>query len=109
MNVTLHTTNNILILTIEGSIDSKTAGDLQNQIMDSVADAKNIIMNLSAVEFLSSAGLRILLMVYRQLKARNGKIILVGVSEDIRDVMEMTGFINFFEIHQTLEQAYTQF
>jgi len=109
MNVTLHTTNNVLILTIQGSIDSKTAGDLQNQIMDSVADAKNIIMNLSAVEFLSSAGLRILLMVYRQLKARNGKIILVGVSEDIRDVMEMTGFINFFEIHQTLEQAYTQF
>lgn len=109
MNVTLHTTNNILILTIEGSIDSKTAGDLQNQIMDSVADAKNIIMNLSAVEFLSSAGLRILLMVYRQLKARNGKIILVGVSEDIRDVMEMTGFINFFEIHQTLEHAYAQF
>lgn len=109
MNVTLHTTNNILILTIEGSIDSKTAGDLQNQIMDSVADAKNIIMDLSAVEFLSSAGLRILLMVYRQLKARNGKIILVGVSEDIRDVMEMTGFINFFEIHQTLEQAHAQF
>jgi anti-sigma B factor antagonist len=109
MDVTIISKNDIVIITISGSVDSKTAADLQSQIMGEVSDAKKVIMDLNAVDYLSSAGLRILLMVYRQLKANNGKVVLAGVSEEIRDVMAMTGFINFFVIADTTEEAETLF
>lgn len=105
MNVEISFNSNVIIFKIEGSIDSKTAGDLQLQIMDKVTKTDNVILSLSNVDFVSSAGLRLLLMVYRQIKLKNGQVILVGVSEEIKDVMSMTGFINFFNISNTIDDA----
>lgn len=105
MNVEISTNENVVIITIEGSIDSKTAGGLQAQIMEKVLETNHALLNLSKVDFVSSAGLRVLLMVYRQIKSKNGKVILVGVSDEIKDVMSMTGFISFFRITDTIESA----
>ena len=93
------------IVEVEGSVDSKTAPDLQEQILAIIPNISNIILDITNVTFISSAGLRVLLMVYRQLKTKDGKIVLVGVSDEIKDVMFMTGFITFFEIKSTVEQA----
>jgi len=105
MNVNIKTDENIVIISIEGSIDSKTAGDLQSQIMEKVSETNNVLLDLTKVDYVSSAGLRVLLMIYRQIKSKNGKVILVGVSEEIRDVMSMTGFINFFEMADNIDNA----
>lgn len=105
MDVFIIIQDNIAIITISGSVDSKTAGGLQEKIMGKVAETNNAMLDLTNVEFVSSAGLRVLLMVYRQIKSKSGKVILVGVSEEIRDVMSMTGFINFFEIADTIDNA----
>lgn len=105
MNVEISSNSKVIIFKIEGSIDSKTAGDLQLQIMGKVTETDKVILSLSKVDFVSSAGLRLLLMVYRQIKIKNGQVILVGVSEEIKDVMSMTGFINFFNISNTIDEA----
>jgi len=109
MEVTIHTKKEIVYITIQGSIDSKTAGDLQARIMEKLADINKVILDFTSVDFLSSAGLRILLMLYRQLNANGGKVLLVGVSDEICDVMSMTGFINFFELYDTIEIAENHF
>lgn len=105
MNVDITTKENMTIISIEGSIDSKTAGELQSKIMGKVSETDKVLLDLTKVDFVSSAGLRLLLMIYRQIKSKNGKIILVGVCDEIKDVMSMTGFINFFEFSQTIEEA----
>lgn len=105
MDLKISTKENIVTISIQGSIDSNTAGNLQSQIMDKVAVTNNVLLDLTRVDFVSSAGLRVLLMIYRQIKSKNGKVILVGVSEEIYDVMSMTGFVNFFEITDTVENA----
>lgn len=105
MKVTVQETEAAVIAAIEGSIDSKTAPDLQQSILPVINDRNKMILDLTEVTFVSSAGLRVLLMVYRQLKAKDGKVFLVGVSEEIKDVMFMTGFISFFEITPTLQEA----
>ncbi|MBN1766887.1 MAG: STAS domain-containing protein [Prolixibacteraceae bacterium] len=105
MDVKISTTDKIVTIAVEGSIDSNTAGDLQSKIMDKVAESQNVLLDFSKVDFVSSAGLRVLLMIYRQIKSKNGKVVLVGVSEEIYDVMSMTGFVNFFEITDTIENA----
>lgn len=107
MNVSIEKSGVNIIVTIAGSIDSKTAPDLQQSIMQVIGDSSKVVMDLTQVTFVSSAGLRVLLMVYRQLKAKDGKVVLVGVSDEIKDVMFMTGFISFFEIKPTLDEALT--
>jgi len=108
MNISLKKSSGIDIVEIEGSIDSKTAPDLQDSILNIIAGTSKIILDLTKVSFVSSAGLRVLLMVYRQLKAKDGKVVLVGVSDEIKDVMFMTGFITFFEIEETADKALTK-
>jgi len=109
MDVIIKTKNDIVYVTIQGSIDSKTAGDLQAHITEKVTDSKKVIIDFSAVDFMSSAGLRVLLMLYRQLNTVGGKVLLAGISDDIRDVMSMTGFINYFEVFNSVEEAENQF
>jgi len=109
MEVNILTKNDIVYITIQGSVDSNTAGDLQARIMEKLADTNKVILDFTSVDFLSSAGLRILLMLYRQLNANEGKVLLVGVSDEICDVMSMTGFIHFFELYDTIEKAENQF
>jgi anti-sigma B factor antagonist len=57
-----------------------------------------MILDLSKVDYLSSAGLRLLLLLYREFAAKKGKVVLLGVSEEIRTVMSHTGFLNFFTL-----------
>jgi anti-sigma B factor antagonist len=109
MNVTVKKEGEVSIITVEGSIDSKTAPELQQTVLDVTAEANDVVIDLSNVSFVSSAGLRVLLMVYRQIKAKNGKVILAGVSEEIKDVMSMTGFITFFELTETQTEALAKF
>jgi anti-sigma B factor antagonist len=106
MNVTTRTDKNISIITVTGSIDSKSAGGLQAEILNNISEAGNVLMDLSNVDFVSSAGLRVLLMLYRQIRSKDGKIILAGVNEEIKDVMSMTGFIKFFEFSDEIDDAF---
>ena len=86
MNVDITTKENMTIISIEGSIDSKTAGELQSKIMGKVSETDKVLLDLTKVDFVSSAGLRLLLMIYRQIKSKNGKIILVGVCDEIKEI-----------------------
>lgn len=103
MNVTSSTVESITIIEATGSIDSKTAPEFERTALAAIQGQSEVIIDLTNVEFLSSAGLRVLLMIYRQVKAKNGKVVLVGTSEEILDIMANTGFLSFFLTADTLE------
>jgi anti-sigma B factor antagonist len=103
MNATSSVVDGVTVITAEGSIDSKTAAVFESTSVAAIQGQSKVIIDLTKVDFLSSAGLRILLVVYRQVKAKNGKVVLVGTSEEIQDVMSDTGFLGFFTIADTLE------
>jgi len=92
-----------VIATICGDIDGKTAPQIQAELMAALQDGNRLMVDMKGVAYLSSAGLRMLLLLYRQIAARKGKVVLVGVSEEIRDTMSMTGFINFFILADSQE------
>ena len=62
-----------------------------------------LLLDMSQVPFMSSAGLRLLLLLYRQITGQGGKVVLVGVSEDIQDTMSATGFLAFFTLQSTVD------
>ena len=98
MNLETSEENDIGTARLEGSLDGKTAPEVREQLRPFLAANSKMILDLTKVDYLSSAGLRLLLLLYREFSAKKGKVVLVGVSEDIRTVMSHTGFLNFFTL-----------
>ncbi len=90
---------------IEGEIDGKTAPQAQTELLPALERAGRLVLELSKLTYMSSAGLRMLLLLYRHATARAGSIVLVGVGAEIRDTMAMTGFLRFFAVAESLDQA----
>lgn len=97
----------IIIAEMSGDIDGSSASKIQSAILDldQQEGGNKILLNMSNVPYMSSAGLRMLLSVSRQIKALEGKLVLVGVSEEIKDVMEMTGFLEFFIVADSIDEG----
>ena len=93
----------IKIVVIKDDIDANTAPKVTETILPLVQPKSKILVNMTEVSYMSSAGLRSLLSLYRQTIAKDGKIVLVGLSEDILDTMSVTGFLDFFTVCDTVE------
>ena len=93
----------IKIVAIAGDIDANTAPKVTETILPLVQPESKILVDMTEVPYMSSAGLRSLLSLYRQTTAKDGKIVLVGLSEYILDTMSVTGFLDFFTVCDTVE------
>ena len=80
-----------LILSLEGRLDTLTAPELEKELKDSLEGVKTLVFDLEKLEYVSSAGLRVLLSAQKTMN-REGKMTLRHVSEPIRDIFEVTGF-----------------
>ncbi|MDR1979206.1 MAG: STAS domain-containing protein [Synergistaceae bacterium] len=83
-----------------GNLDTKGSGDLQ-KAMDEIFKGEanvRIVINLSAVPFLSSAGLRVLLLAMKKLNNAGGSMELVNANDSIKEVFNMTGFSSILKI-----------
>lgn len=107
MNVTNFPESGVSCVEIEGSIDGKTAPAIREELSTAVPQVQKLMIDMSRVDYLSSAGLRLLLLLYREVAARKGKLILVHVSPEIRTVMSHTGFLNFFTLVDSQQEAFS--
>ena len=80
-----------LAVEIEGSIDTVTAPQLEKALKDCYAEIEELVLDFSRVDYVSSAGLRVILSASEAM-AEPKKLILKNVKEDVREVFEMTGF-----------------
>ena len=108
MDITTSTKDGATVIKISGSLDGNTVNDAQQQIMPLLSSKDfALILDLKDCGYISSAGLRLLLMAAKQLSTQNGILALSGLSPEIKDVMEMTGFNNFFKTFDTVTAALT--
>ncbi len=90
------------LVTLTGTVDSRTAPEAQAAVEPLLAEFPVLVLDLTRVSYMSSAGLRVLLLIHRHLAARSGKAVLVGLSPQLADTMQVTGFLPFFETHAQL-------
>ncbi len=103
MEINSKVIDSVTVVELVGDIDGKTAPVAQEQILPLLQDGAKVLLNMSQVEYMSSAGLRIMLSTHRQATANKAKVALVGLSEDIKETMSATGFITFFTLYDTVE------
>lgn len=97
--MTIHQTENEgkIIFALEGRLDTTTAPDLEAVISEK-KDASEIEFDFSKLEYISSAGLRVLLSTQKAMNAKGGKMLIKNVSDDVLEVFEITGFVDILTI-----------
>jgi anti-sigma B factor antagonist len=103
MDININTLEEVTVVDLAGEIDANTAPEVQQKVLPLAQPKSKIILDMTKVPYMSSAGLRMLLSLYRQVSAKDGKLVLVGLSEDIEDTMSVTGFLDFFKVSATLD------
>jgi len=103
MEITSRKVDDVTVVEIAGELTAQTAGKSQDEVLMLAEPHARMILDMSRVSFMSSAGLRMLLVLYRTIKGRGGEISIVGLSEDLQNTMSVTGFLNLFHHHRTLE------
>ena len=86
-----------LTLTLNGRLDTTTAPELEAVIKDSIAGITNLVMDFAKLEYLSSAGLRVILSAQKTMN-KQGEMVIRNVNETINEVFEITGFIDILTI-----------
>lgn len=91
---------------IEGRLDTTNYSELESNLSKLTDNNEiNILLDLEKLEYISSSGLRIFLMFLKKIKAAKGRLMLCTMSKDIKEVFEISGFVNIFEIFDDKEAA----
>ncbi len=85
------------IIQISGRLDTITAPTLDKTIQEEIGDTENLILDMKSLEYISSAGLRVLLGAQKKMQ-KNGSMKVMNVCEEVMDVFEMTGFADILVI-----------
>ena len=97
MNINIEKTNGATLITLEGRLDTTTAPELEKAINGEGDELKSLALDFKGVDYISSAGLRVLLTAQKKMNAQ-GSMELTNVSESVMDIFEMTGFADILVI-----------
>lgn len=98
MRTTFKEEDNDYVMYFEGRLDTAVAAKVEKEMQPlSDCSGHDIVLDCSKLEYISSSGLRLFLGVLKKAKALGSHVYIKGLSEDIRSVFKMTGFINLFE------------
>lgn len=110
MEITENKMDNCTVVGISGRLDTTNYSILEKRLMDMIANQQDrIIVECSNMDYVSSSGLRILLMALKKITQLKGKFMLCGLQDNIREIFEISGFTNIFEIHPNQEDALKAF
>jgi anti-anti-sigma factor len=95
-----------LIITIKGRLDAATANVADSAIKKLMADdCTRVLFNLNDLEYLSSGGLRVILGVAKEIKRKEGKLVLCSLHEFVKEIFEVSGFDSLIPIEDTVESG----
>lgn len=97
MTINKEKNNGILTLAIEGRLDTVTAPELEKVVNEETADVRELILDMKGLEYISSAGLRVLLAAQKKMN-KQGVMKLTDVCDAVMEVFEMTGFADILTI-----------
>ena len=97
MNITTKKENTTLTVALEGRLDTTTAPELEKALQAADARVTELILDFAVLAYVSSAGLRVLLTTQKKMN-KQGKMIIRNVCDDIKEIFEITGFLDILTI-----------
>jgi anti-anti-sigma factor len=106
MKLETETIDSVAVVTCEGTLDTNTSSEAQvylNNLLDE--GASKVVVNFENVDFVSSAGLRILLATAKRLTGSGGDLRICGLNEAVNEVFEISGFSTILDVFSSQEEA----
>ena len=95
-----------LVIAPSGRLDSVSSGELERVVVARIgAGERRLAIDMAGVEYISSAGLRVLLLAAKRLKPPQGALVLCGIGPSVRTVLDLAGFTSLFAVEPTRPQA----
>ncbi len=97
----------VVILSLKGRLDASTSKLFEEKLLDLINNnhEHRIVIDFQQLDYISSAGLRVLLMAAKILKPENGKLVLASLKDHLKEIFEITGFQGIFQIFNHKEDA----
>ena len=96
----------VIILSLVGRLDANTSTSLEEKLLALIeTDNRLFIIDCTQLDYISSAGLRVLLMAAKKLKPLDGKVALASLKDHIKEIFEIAGFLSIFKIFSGQEEA----
>ncbi len=97
MTITKNQNGENLVIALEGRLDTVTAPELEKTVNESVSGITDLVFDISKIEYISSAGLRVLLAA-QKIMNKQGKMTVTGANDAIMEIFEVTGFVDLLNI-----------
>ena len=110
MKITTRDVDGVLVVDMAGKLDTQTSGEAADE-MSRIGEGgpSKVLVNLEALEFISSAGLRVLLRTAKSLRAKDGVLNLCAASGLVKEVMDISGFEKLLDMLETEVEALGSF
>lgn len=106
MKLEKKTTQDVNVFEISGRLDATNSRELEDAIRSFVGeDALPLVLDMSTLEYISSAGLRVLIIAAKLFKEKDLKLALCSLQANVKNVMEIAGFLQLFKIFDSAEEA----
>jgi anti-sigma B factor antagonist len=108
MDITEQTSAGVVTLRLSGRLDTTTAPAFEERILGGIASGeRHVVIDLAQLDYISSAGLRVIALAGKRLSAANGKLVLCSLKDRVREVFEVAGFSSIFPIYGSHDDATT--
>ncbi len=98
--------NNNVIIRCDGRLDAVTSPQVENMLNNVLSEKKyNICIDFNKIDYLSSAGMRLLLSMTKRVKILGGRFVLFSINEDVMEIIKMAGFEHILNIYSDEKQA----
>ncbi|MCH9624908.1 MAG: putative anti-sigma factor antagonist BtrV [Chlamydiales bacterium] len=107
MDTQIEEKGDVIVVRVKGRLDAASSPQLEKKINSIIESGHfKLVLNFQDVDYLSSAGMRLMLSVSKKLKHLEGKVVACQLSEDVMDVIKMAGFHQVFEIYPSEEESF---
>jgi anti-sigma B factor antagonist len=97
--------DDVAVVALSGALDHESALDVQDKIAKVLPQHEHVVIDFSRVSCVSSASLRTMVLIYRQAQALGHTVAVVGLSPEVHNVLDCTGFLDFFVLSDSVTDA----
>ena len=106
MEIETRKQENATVVSVTGKMDAVSSPELEKELSQLMAEGeKGFVIDLGELDYISSAGLRVILAAAKRLKEKEGKILLASLQDMVREVFEISGFSAIIPIYESVESA----
>lgn len=110
MEITTNWEDNIMVLKLNGRLDTNASMEFEQHMEESIKfSKKNMILDFSELEYICSSGLRVIIQAAKKLKTVKGELVLCCMEDYIKEVFEISGFDAFLKICSSRDEAVKSF